>query len=202
MKFFSSLEKKKRTCRAVSNKKFLVIPFVCFFPTVVWSWCSQYFWFIFFIISYYRWAFSEFFKAINMGMGIHIISNFIVVFISTLGMSVCVKRYAKVLIWKYLLGSFSRSAVNHESGAKTGLSGIVTGVIMGCALLFLTPLFEFIPQVCFLQVLYILTVNISVWSCLWHFLLLSCSFVLRYLSEIIGERKRTVERVKEENCER
>ncbi|PSS34558.1 Sulfate transporter 4.1 like [Actinidia chinensis var. chinensis] len=43
-------------------------------------------------------------------------------------------------------GSFSRSAVNHESGAKTGLTGIVMGIIMGCALLFLTPLFEYIPQ--------------------------------------------------------
>ncbi|EXB65340.1 putative sulfate transporter 4.2 [Morus notabilis] len=43
-------------------------------------------------------------------------------------------------------GSFSRSAVSHESGAKTGLSGIVTGIIMGCALLFLTPLFKYIPQ--------------------------------------------------------
>lgn len=43
-------------------------------------------------------------------------------------------------------GSFSRSAVNHESGAKTGLAGIITGIIMGCALLFLTPLFVDIPQ--------------------------------------------------------
>ncbi|KAF3433777.1 hypothetical protein FNV43_RR24880 [Rhamnella rubrinervis] len=43
-------------------------------------------------------------------------------------------------------GSFSRSAVNNESGAKTGLSGIIAGIIMGCALLFLTPLFEYIPQ--------------------------------------------------------
>ncbi|CAL1374436.1 unnamed protein product [Linum trigynum] len=43
-------------------------------------------------------------------------------------------------------GSFSRSAVSNESGAKTGLSGIITGIVMGCALLFLTPLFEFIPQ--------------------------------------------------------
>ncbi|KAG9139519.1 hypothetical protein Leryth_022520 [Lithospermum erythrorhizon] len=43
-------------------------------------------------------------------------------------------------------GSFSRSAVNHESGAKTGLSGIIMGIIMCCSLLFLTPLFEFIPQ--------------------------------------------------------
>ncbi|XP_061997766.1 probable sulfate transporter 4.2 isoform X1 [Rosa rugosa] len=43
-------------------------------------------------------------------------------------------------------GSFSRSAVNNESGAKTGLSGIVMGFIMGCALLFMTTLFESIPQ--------------------------------------------------------
>lgn len=43
-------------------------------------------------------------------------------------------------------GSFSRSAVNHESGAKTGVSGIITGIIMGCALLFMTPLFTDVPQ--------------------------------------------------------
>ncbi|KAJ4848158.1 Sulfate transporter 4.1, chloroplastic [Turnera subulata] len=43
-------------------------------------------------------------------------------------------------------GSFSRSAVSNESGAKTGLSGIISGIIMGCSLLFLTPLFEYIPQ--------------------------------------------------------
>ncbi|KAJ8429112.1 hypothetical protein Cgig2_023472 [Carnegiea gigantea] len=43
-------------------------------------------------------------------------------------------------------GSFSRSAANHESGAKTGLAGIISGIIMGCALLFLTPLFVDIPQ--------------------------------------------------------
>ncbi|KAJ0962276.1 hypothetical protein J5N97_030104 [Dioscorea zingiberensis] len=43
-------------------------------------------------------------------------------------------------------GSFSRSAVNHESGAKTGLSGIAMGLTMACALFFLTPLFRDIPQ--------------------------------------------------------
>lgn len=43
-------------------------------------------------------------------------------------------------------GSFSRSAVNNESGARTGLSGIIMGIIMGSALLFLTPLFTDIPQ--------------------------------------------------------
>ncbi|KAF9676776.1 hypothetical protein SADUNF_Sadunf08G0038200 [Salix dunnii] len=43
-------------------------------------------------------------------------------------------------------GSFSRSAVNNESGAKTGLAGVVAGIIMCCSLFFLTPLFEHIPQ--------------------------------------------------------
>ncbi|BBG97926.1 hypothetical protein Prudu_007190, partial [Prunus dulcis] len=49
-------------------------------------------------------------------------------------------------------GSISRSAVNHESGTKTGLSGLVMGVLMGCthtrtrALLFMTPVFECIPN--------------------------------------------------------
>ncbi|KAJ7971323.1 Sulfate transporter [Quillaja saponaria] len=43
-------------------------------------------------------------------------------------------------------GSFSRSAVNNDSGARTGLSGVITGIIITCALLFLTPLFEYIPQ--------------------------------------------------------
>lgn len=53
----------------------------------------------------------------------------------------------KMVIFSDDAGSFSRSAVNHESGAKTGFSGILTGIIMSCALLFLTPLFVDIPQV-------------------------------------------------------
>ncbi|KAG0481608.1 hypothetical protein HPP92_012466 [Vanilla planifolia] len=52
-------------------------------------------------------------------------------------------------------GSFSRSAVNHESGAKTGLSGIITGITMGCALYFLTPLFQDIPQVDYEEALFL-----------------------------------------------
>lgn len=43
-------------------------------------------------------------------------------------------------------GSFSRSAVNNESGAKTGLAGVITGAIMAAALLFLTPVFAHVPQ--------------------------------------------------------
>ena len=43
-------------------------------------------------------------------------------------------------------GSFSRSAVNFEARAVTGFSSIVTGGIVGLALLFLTPLFYHLPQ--------------------------------------------------------
>ncbi|KAL2649372.1 hypothetical protein R1flu_017500 [Riccia fluitans] len=43
-------------------------------------------------------------------------------------------------------GSFSRSAVSNDSGAKTGLFGIVVFLLVGAALLFLTPVFTDIPQ--------------------------------------------------------
>ncbi len=39
-------------------------------------------------------------------------------------------------------GSFSRSAVNNEAGAKSGISGIVTATLVGVVLLFLTSIFE------------------------------------------------------------
>jgi len=39
-------------------------------------------------------------------------------------------------------GSFSRSAVNNESGAQSGISGIVTATLVMLVLLFLTPVFE------------------------------------------------------------
>ncbi len=43
-------------------------------------------------------------------------------------------------------GSFSRSAVNFSANAQTGLSSIVTGVLVGITLLFLTPLLYHLPQ--------------------------------------------------------
>lgn len=43
-------------------------------------------------------------------------------------------------------GSFSRSAVNFNSGAVTGFSSIVTGLMVGVALLFFTPLLYHLPQ--------------------------------------------------------
>lgn len=43
-------------------------------------------------------------------------------------------------------GGFSRTAVNDNAGANTGLAAIVTAVLIGVALLFLTPLFYYIPN--------------------------------------------------------
>lgn len=43
-------------------------------------------------------------------------------------------------------GSFSRSAVNNSTGAQTQLSGVITAIVMLCTLLFLTPLFYYLPK--------------------------------------------------------
>lgn len=43
-------------------------------------------------------------------------------------------------------GSFSRTAINYAAGAKTGISSIVSSLIVILALLFLTPLFTYIPR--------------------------------------------------------
>ncbi len=43
-------------------------------------------------------------------------------------------------------GSFSRSAVNFSAQAVTGFSSVVTAVVVGFTLLFLTPLFYHLPQ--------------------------------------------------------
>ncbi|MFH1701022.1 MAG: SulP family inorganic anion transporter [Candidatus Zixiibacteriota bacterium] len=43
-------------------------------------------------------------------------------------------------------GSFSRSAVNIQAGAVTGLSSVISGMIVMIVLLFLTPLLYYLPQ--------------------------------------------------------
>ena len=42
--------------------------------------------------------------------------------------------------------SFSRSAINHESGAKTGMAALISVVMVVITLLFLTPLFYHLPK--------------------------------------------------------
>lgn len=43
-------------------------------------------------------------------------------------------------------GGFSRTAVNDLSGAKTGIAAIVSAMVVGLTLLFLTPLFYYLPN--------------------------------------------------------
>ncbi|HEX6386300.1 MAG TPA: solute carrier family 26 protein, partial [Anaerolineae bacterium] len=43
-------------------------------------------------------------------------------------------------------GGFSRSVVNYEAGANTGLASIITAVLIAFTVIFLTPLFYFLPQ--------------------------------------------------------
>lgn len=57
-------------------------------------------------------------------------------------------------------GSFSRSAVNINAGAITGFSSIVTGVIVGITLLWLTPLLYHLPQATLAAVIVMAVVNL------------------------------------------
>ncbi|TXB62630.1 SulP family inorganic anion transporter [Phaeodactylibacter luteus] len=43
-------------------------------------------------------------------------------------------------------GGFSRTAVNDQAGAKTGLAAIISALLIGLTLLFLTPLFYYLPK--------------------------------------------------------
>ncbi|OZM56002.1 sodium-independent anion transporter [Lottiidibacillus patelloidae] len=43
-------------------------------------------------------------------------------------------------------GGFSRSAVNYQAGARTGLATIITAVIVIISLMFFTPLFYYLPK--------------------------------------------------------
>ncbi len=43
-------------------------------------------------------------------------------------------------------GSFTRSAINEQAGAKTGVSSLIAGIVVILTLLFLTPLFYYLPQ--------------------------------------------------------
>jgi SulP family sulfate permease len=57
-------------------------------------------------------------------------------------------------------GSFSRSAVNIDAGAITGMSSVVTGIVVGIALLFLTPLLYHLPQATLAAVIIMAVVNL------------------------------------------
>lgn len=43
-------------------------------------------------------------------------------------------------------GGFSRSAVNNDAGARTGMASIISALVVFLTLLFLTPLFHYLPK--------------------------------------------------------
>ena len=57
-------------------------------------------------------------------------------------------------------GSFSRSAVNLSAGAKTGFAAVVSGLVVGITLLFLTPLLYHLPQPTLAAVIVLAVVNL------------------------------------------
>lgn len=57
-------------------------------------------------------------------------------------------------------GSFSRSAVNLSAGAVTGFSSVVTALIVGATLLWLTPLLYHLPQATLAAVIIMAVINL------------------------------------------
>ena len=57
-------------------------------------------------------------------------------------------------------GSFSRSAVNISSGAMSGFSSVVTGLVVAATLLWLTPLLYYLPQATLAAVIIMAVINL------------------------------------------
>ena len=61
-------------------------------------------------------------------------------------------------------GGFSRTAVNDQSGAKTGLASIISAGLIALTLLFLTPLFYFLPQAILASVIMVAVFGLIDWK--------------------------------------
>lgn len=57
-------------------------------------------------------------------------------------------------------GSFSRSAVNSSAGGKTGLSSIVTAILIGLTLLFFTHLFFYLPKAVLAAIIFVAIIGL------------------------------------------
>jgi len=57
-------------------------------------------------------------------------------------------------------GSFSRTAVNEQAGAETSLSNVVAASVVALALLFLTPLFRYLPMPMFAAIIIVATLSL------------------------------------------
>lgn len=57
-------------------------------------------------------------------------------------------------------GSFTRSAINDEAGAKTGVSSLISAAVIAVILLFLTPAFYFLPKAILASVIVVAVVGL------------------------------------------
>jgi SulP family sulfate permease len=60
--------------------------------------------------------------------------------------------------------SISRSAVNNAAGANTGLSSIIAGLILVIVVLFLTPVFHYLPNAALASIIILSVVNLLDWK--------------------------------------
>jgi SulP family sulfate permease len=65
-------------------------------------------------------------------------------------------------------GSFSRSAVNQNSGAKTGMSSVYTAIFVLITLLFLTPLLYHLPQAVLAAIIIMAVIGLVNFSAVKH----------------------------------
>ena len=61
-------------------------------------------------------------------------------------------------------GGFSRTAVNDQAGAKTGLASVFSAILVGLTLLFLTPLFYFLPNAILASVIMVAVFGLIDWK--------------------------------------
>ena len=69
-------------------------------------------------------------------------------------------------------GGFSRTAVNDQTGAKTGLASIISAALIVVTLLFLTPLFFYLPKAVLASIIMVAVFKLIDWRearRLWHF---------------------------------
>jgi len=60
--------------------------------------------------------------------------------------------------------SFSRSAINNEMGARTNLSGLFTAILVLLTLLFLTPLFYYLPNTILASIIMVSVLGLIDWE--------------------------------------
>ena len=68
-------------------------------------------------------------------------------------------------------GGFSRTAVNDQAGAKSGLAAIISAALIVLTLLFLTPLFYYLPKAILASVIMVAVFGLIDWkeaAHLWH----------------------------------